>query len=116
MNPEQLLHKAKQELFSGWKPFEVFWLSLFIAVQLYAYYADPEPQSPLAMISGIAGVICVVFVSKGKISNYLCLHLFLCGMGSELHRRNEHRTIRLPSGAIYRLFHVESPYATGKKR
>ncbi|AFI87392.1 nicotinamide riboside transporter PnuC [Aggregatibacter actinomycetemcomitans] len=69
MNPEQLLQKAKQELFSGWKPFEVFWLLLFIAAQIIAFVLDP--QSPLAMISGIAGVICVVFVSKGKISNYL---------------------------------------------
>ena len=28
------------------------------------------PDSPLGMISGIAGILCVVFVSKGKISNY----------------------------------------------
>ncbi len=34
----------------------------------YAYVL--ERDSPLAMISGIAGILCVVFVSKGKVSNY----------------------------------------------
>ena len=29
-----------------------------------------QPDSILAMISGIAGILCVVFVGKGKISNY----------------------------------------------
>ena len=28
------------------------------------------PDSWLAMISGISGILCVVLVSKGKISNY----------------------------------------------
>ncbi|AHN71079.1 hypothetical protein CF65_00512 [Aggregatibacter actinomycetemcomitans HK1651] len=51
MNPEQLLQKAKQELFSGWKPFEVFWLLLFIAAQIIAFVLDP--QSPLAMIPAL---------------------------------------------------------------
>ena len=61
--------QLKNELFGGWKPFEVFWLGLFIAAQLYAFYVQPD--SWLAMIAGISGIICVVFVSKGKISNYL---------------------------------------------
>ena len=61
--------QLKNELFGGWKAFEVFWLGLFIAAQLYAYYVQPD--SLLAMIAGISGIICVVFVSKGKISNYL---------------------------------------------
>ena len=69
MNLQPYLHQLKKELFSDWKPFEVFWLFLFIAAQIVAFVLDP--QSPLAMISGITGVICVVFVSKGKISNYL---------------------------------------------
>lgn len=64
-----LLHQVKEELFSGWKSFEVFWLILFLAAQIVAYILTPD--SLLAMISGIAGVICVVFVGKGKISNYL---------------------------------------------
>lgn len=68
MNHDSLLAQVKHELFSGWKPFEVIWLAVFIAAQIYAYTV--EPDSLLAMISGIAGIICVVFVSKGKISNY----------------------------------------------
>ncbi|WP_314722988.1 nicotinamide riboside transporter PnuC [Haemophilus pittmaniae] len=64
-----LSESLKREFFSGWRPFEVVWLVLFITAQMIAYYYDP--QSLLSMISGIAGIICVVLVSKGKISNYL---------------------------------------------
>ncbi|WP_373824039.1 nicotinamide riboside transporter PnuC, partial [Neisseria dentiae] len=58
----------KQELFGGWKPFEVLWLAAFLIAQIWAY--TQQPESWLAMIAGISGIICVVFVSKGKISNY----------------------------------------------
>ena len=63
------LQHLKNELFGGWKPFEVIWIFLFLAAQIFAYIQ--EPDSLLAMISGIAGILCVVFVGKGKISNYL---------------------------------------------
>ncbi len=59
----------KDELFGGWKAFEVVWLAIFLAAQIVAYIL--EPKSLIAMISGISGILCVVFVSKGKISNYL---------------------------------------------
>nr|WP_279460345.1 nicotinamide riboside transporter PnuC [Actinobacillus delphinicola] len=59
----------KQEFFCGWKPFEIIWLSLFLIAQIWAYYVTPD--SILGMISGISGILCVVFVGKGKISNYL---------------------------------------------
>ena len=68
MNYNQLLAQTKQELFGGWKPFEAAWLLLFIAVQIGIYIYNPD--SILGMVSGIAGIICNVFVSKGKISNY----------------------------------------------
>ena len=68
MNYNQLLAQTKQELFGGWKPFEAAWLLLFIAVQIGIYIYNPD--STLGMVSGIAGIICNVFVSKGKISNY----------------------------------------------
>ena len=58
----------KEEFFGGWKPFEVVWLCIFIAAQIWAYIQTPDTL--LAMISGIAGILCVVFVSKGKVSNY----------------------------------------------
>ncbi|MBE2898832.1 nicotinamide riboside transporter PnuC [Pasteurellaceae bacterium 20609_3] len=63
------LQKLKTELFSGWTPFEAFWLFLFLAAQIGAYIYAPD--SVLGMISGISGILCVVFVGKGKISNYL---------------------------------------------
>lgn len=64
-----LVNKLKDEFFGGWKPFELAWLFLFLAAQIFAYIQAPD--SLLAMISGIAGILCVVFVGKGKISNYL---------------------------------------------
>ncbi|WP_105888120.1 nicotinamide riboside transporter PnuC [Haemophilus influenzae] len=63
-----LAERLKQEFVSGWKPFEVIWLALFIIAQIWAYVQTPD--SWLAMISGISGILCVVLVSKGKISNY----------------------------------------------
>ena len=63
-----LSERLKQEFVSGWKPFEVVWLALFIIAQIWAYVQVPD--SWLAMISGISGILCVVLVSKGKISNY----------------------------------------------
>lgn len=60
--------RLKREFLSGWKPFEVVWLAVFIIAQIWAYVQ--EPGSWLAMISGISGILCVVLVSKGKISNY----------------------------------------------
>lgn len=62
------LEAIKNEFLGGWKPFEVAWLSLFLIAQIVIYIQNPE--SILAMVSGIAGILCVVFVSKGKISNY----------------------------------------------
>ncbi|OOF82804.1 nicotinamide riboside transporter pnuC [Rodentibacter ratti] len=60
--------RLKREFLSGWKPFEVIWLAVFIIAQILAYVQAPD--SWLAMISGISGILCVVLVSKGKISNY----------------------------------------------
>lgn len=64
-----LTQRLKNEFLGGWKPFELLWLFLFLAAQVFAYIQAPE--SLLAMVSGIAGILCVVFVGKGKISNYL---------------------------------------------
>lgn len=63
------LKDLQQEFFGGWTKFESFWLLLFLALQIGTYIYQPD--SLLAMISGITGILCVVFVGKGKISNYL---------------------------------------------
>lgn len=60
--------RLKEEFLSGWKPFEVVWVVIFLAAQIIAYVFMPD--SLLGMISGITGILCVVLVSKGKISNY----------------------------------------------
>lgn len=66
----------------------------FIIAQIWAYVQTPD--SWLAMISGISGILCVVLVSKGKISNYFfglifAYTYFYVAWGSNF-RRNEHRT------------------------
>lgn len=66
--------RLKEEFLSGWKPFEVAWIVIFLAAQIIAYVLAPD--SPLGMISGIAGILCVVLVSKGKLAT-ISLGLFL---------------------------------------
>lgn len=68
MNNAVLTQQIKQELFSGWKAFEVVWLFTFVIAQVAVYYYYPD--SILGMIAGISGIICNVFITKGKISNY----------------------------------------------
>ena len=69
MNYSNYVKALWNDLCSGWKPFELFWLAAFLAAQGWAYWQQPD--SWLAMISGISGIICVVLVSKGKMVNYL---------------------------------------------
>ncbi|EER47376.1 PnuC protein [Actinobacillus minor NM305] len=68
MNSTSLLTKLKQELFSGWTKFEASWLLLFLAIQIGIFVIQPD--SWIATIAAITGILCVVFVGKGKISNY----------------------------------------------
>lgn len=68
MNSTYLLTKLKQELFSGWTKFEAGWLLLFLAIQIGIFIIQPD--SWIATIAAITGILCVVFVGKGKISNY----------------------------------------------
>lgn len=68
MNSTSLLTKLKQELFSGWTKFEASWLLLFLAIQIGIFIIQPD--SWIATIAAITGILCVVFVGKGKISNY----------------------------------------------
>ena len=68
MNNYSLLQKLKQEFFGGWTKFEATWLLLFLTIQIVIFII--EPDSWLATIAAITGILCVVFVGKGKISNY----------------------------------------------
>ncbi|EIJ68134.1 MULTISPECIES: nicotinamide riboside transporter PnuC [Pasteurellaceae] len=59
----------KNEFFGGWTKFEAFWLTLFLVIQIAIFIYQPD--SWIATIAAITGILCVVFVGKGKISNYL---------------------------------------------
>lgn len=69
MSHTRYLKALFNDLCSGWKPFELFWLAAFLAAQIWAYWQQPD--SWVSMVAGISGIICVVLVSKGKIINYL---------------------------------------------
>lgn len=68
MQPISLSEKLKQEFLGGWTTFEASWLIIFLAIQIALFVI--EPDSWLATIAAISGILCVVFVGKGKISNY----------------------------------------------
>ena len=59
----------KNEFWNGYTKFEKIFLVAMIALQAIVYCFVPD--SPIGMICGIAGCICVVLTAKGKISSYL---------------------------------------------
>ena len=56
------------EFWTGYSWFERFFMLAMIAAQVIVYCIMPE--SPISMISGLAGVISVVLCAKGKLSFY----------------------------------------------
>lgn len=54
----------KKELFSDWKKFEVIYIIVLLFLQILAYIIAPD--SIIGMISGLAGVICLVYGMKGR--------------------------------------------------
>lgn len=58
-----------QELFSDWKPFEVGYVAILILLQIFAYIIAPD--SIIGMISGITGVLCLVYGMKGRKITFL---------------------------------------------
>lgn len=53
-----------QQLFTGWKKFEVTYIIALLALQVIAYLVAPD--SIIGMISGLSGVICLVYGMKGR--------------------------------------------------
>lgn len=71
MDFSKILDKTKQELFGGWKWWEAtFLIFCIVAITWQGMTALDEKAPILGMIAGISGIICNVFISKGKISNY----------------------------------------------
>ncbi|MCA1039871.1 nicotinamide riboside transporter PnuC [Bacillus infantis] len=54
--------------FHDWTIFEISWLLVFTLINVYLFFAWQD--SLLGLISSLAGMLCVVLVAKGKISNY----------------------------------------------
>lgn len=52
----------------GWTLFEILWLGIFTLVNVYLFFAWDDTF--LGLITSISGMLCVVLVAKGKISNY----------------------------------------------
>lgn len=53
-----------RELFTGWKKFEITYILALLALQVVVYFIAPD--SVIGMISGLAGVICLVYGMKGR--------------------------------------------------
>lgn len=54
--------------FSAWSLFEKIWLFSFTLINIYLYFAWSDII--LGLITSLTGMLCVVLVAKGKISNY----------------------------------------------
>lgn len=53
-----------RELFEGWNRFEVIYISILLLLQVVAYVIAPD--SIIGMISGLTGVLCLVYGMKGR--------------------------------------------------
>lgn len=59
----------KNEFWNGYNWFERAFMFFMVLLQIVMYCIAPD--TPIGMICGIAGVICVVLTAKGKISSYI---------------------------------------------
>lgn len=62
-----MINKIKISL-QDWTRFEKAWLILFTGLTIYFYFAFEDTL--IGLISSISGMLCVVLVAKGKITNY----------------------------------------------
>jgi nicotinamide mononucleotide transporter len=54
--------------FKDWNLFEKSWLLIFTLINLYLFFVWHDTL--LGLVASLTGMICVVLVAKGKISNY----------------------------------------------
>ncbi|MDQ0427494.1 nicotinamide mononucleotide transporter [Planomicrobium stackebrandtii] len=57
-----------QRFLKDWSLFEKSWLVIFTAINIYLFFAWDDTL--LGLISSLSGMLCVLLVAKGKISNY----------------------------------------------
>jgi nicotinamide mononucleotide transporter len=60
--------RERMGILRNWTRFEIGWLFTFTLVNIYLVFAWSD--SLIGLISSISGMLCVVLVAKGKISNY----------------------------------------------
>ena len=65
----KVMKALKNEFWTGYTLFEKIFLMSMVLLQVVVYCFVPD--SPLGIICGIAGCICVVLTAKGKISSYI---------------------------------------------
>ena len=58
-----------RQLFTNWKKFEISYISILLVLQLIVYGIAPD--SPIGMVSGVAGVLCLVYGMKGRKISFL---------------------------------------------
>lgn len=59
----------KNEFWNGYSLFEKFFMISMVLLQVIVYCYVPD--TPIGIICGISGCICVVLTAKGKISSYI---------------------------------------------
>ncbi|HLP79407.1 MAG TPA: nicotinamide riboside transporter PnuC [Acidobacteriota bacterium] len=62
------LCKSIAEYFKDWNTFERAWIASFFVINLYLFFAWHD--TILGLVTSLTGMLCVVLVAKGKISNY----------------------------------------------
>ncbi|WP_313800132.1 nicotinamide riboside transporter PnuC [Cytobacillus sp.] len=56
------------KIMKDWTTFEKLWLIIFTLTNIYLFFAWDD--TILGLITSISGMLCVVLVAKGKVSNY----------------------------------------------
>lgn len=57
-----------KKFFSEWTIFEKIWLITFTVINIWLFFAWDD--TTLGLISSMTGMLCVILVAKGKISNF----------------------------------------------
>lgn len=56
------------KILKEWSLFEISWLLIFTTINIYLFFAFDDTL--IGLVASLTGMLCVVLVAKGKISNY----------------------------------------------
>lgn len=57
-----------KQLFANWKKFEITYILILLFLQVIVYIIAPD--SFIGMISGVFGVLCLIYGMKGRKINF----------------------------------------------